>query len=86
MGLLSAAFAAPVAVRSVLLIGLAVALAWASSRWMRKELLWLVYPVMAAGAYKLLLVDFAEAKPVALAVSLLTFGGALLLLPRLVRR
>ncbi len=86
VGLLSAAFAAPVAVRSVLLIGLAVALAWASSRWTRKELLWLVYPVMAAGAYKLLLVDFAEAKPAALAVSLLTFGGALLLLPRLARR
>ncbi len=41
---------------------------------------------MAAGIYKLLIVDFAEAKPAALAVSLLSFGGALLLLPRLARR
>ena len=48
--------------------------------------MWLMYPVMAAGVYKLLLVDFAEAKPAGLAVSLVCFGGALVLLPRLARR
>ncbi|MBS1827940.1 MAG: hypothetical protein JST93_21710 [Acidobacteria bacterium] len=86
IGLIAATATPPVAVRSVMLIGLAVALAWSSAHWLRNELMWLVYPVMAAGAYKLLAVDFAEAKPAALAVSLLCFGGALLLLPRFARR
>lgn len=77
---------AAVAIRSVLLMGLAVGLAWASSRWSRAELQWLVYPIMAAGVYKLLMIDFVQARPAALAISLVSFGGALLLLPRLARR
>ncbi|MBL8179359.1 MAG: hypothetical protein JNK48_32070 [Bryobacterales bacterium] len=85
-GLLTAMASPPAAVRSVFLIALALGLAWSATRWSRQELQWLVYPVMGAAVYKLALVDFASAKPATLAVSLLGFGGALVLLPRLARR
>lgn len=85
VGLVAAIAAPQAAVRSVMLIGMAMALAWAAGRWARRECMWLVYPVMAAGVYKLLAVDFAGGRPAELAASLVCFGGALVLLPKLAR-
>ena len=44
--------------------------------------MWLQYPVMVIGAAKLLFEDFPKGHPTALAISLLFFGGTLILLPR----
>ena len=68
--------------RTSLLCAVAIGLALAGSRWGRGELLWLQYPVMFLGAAKLLLEDFPNGRPAALALSLLSYGGALILLPR----
>ena len=52
----------------------------------RPECGWLVYPLMLYGAYRLLVEDFPNGRPTALALSLLFYGGTLLLLTRLVRK
>jgi hypothetical protein len=64
----------------------AVVLAWAGRRWSLKELLWLVYPVLVAGGFKLVWEDFQLDEPVALFMALSAYGGALILTPRLMRR
>jgi hypothetical protein len=51
----------------------------------RPELQWLLYPLMLYGAYRLLTEDFPRGRPTALALSLLFYGGTLLLLTRMVR-
>lgn len=68
--------------RTTLLCAVAIGMVLAGSRWGRGELLWLQYPVMLLGAAKLLLEDFPSGRPAALALSLLSYGGALILLPR----
>jgi hypothetical protein len=70
---------------TVVLTGLALSLAWAGTRWKRPELLWLLYGVMALGAYKLATRDFIDEHNLPLVVSLLCYGGALILLPRMLR-
>jgi hypothetical protein len=77
---ISAAYLATL--RTALLCAAAIGMALAGSRWGRGELLWLQYPVMFFGAVKLLLEDFPQGRPAALALSLLSYGGALILLPR----
>jgi hypothetical protein len=64
----------------------AVVLAWAGRRWSLQDLLWLVYPVLVAGGFKLVWEDFQLDEPVALFVALPAYGGALILTPRLMRR
>jgi hypothetical protein len=64
----------------------AVALAWAGRRWSLPELLWLVYPLLIAGGFKLILEDFHLDEPIALFVALAAYGGALILAPRLMRK
>jgi hypothetical protein len=64
----------------------AVVLAWAGRRWSLQELLWLVYPVLVAGGFKLVWKDFHLDEPVALCVALAAYGGALILTPRLMRK
>lgn len=71
--------------RTAMLTAAAVLLAFAGRRWSRPELTWLVYPSMALAAYRLVTQDFPQAKPAGLAVSLLFFGGAMILLPRVFR-
>jgi len=61
-------------------------LAWAGKRWSLQELLWLVYPVLVAGGFKLVWKDFRLDEPVALCVALAAYGGALILTPRLMRK
>jgi hypothetical protein len=68
--------------RTTLLCTVAIGMALAGWRWGRGELLWLQYPLMFFGAAKLLLEDFPSGRPAALALSLLCYGGALILLPR----
>lgn len=82
--LTGAAFNLPL--RTAILAVAAVLLEMFGKRWSRPELIWLMYPCMALAAYKLAARDFGEGSPVGLAVSLLFFGGALMLLPRLFGR
>jgi hypothetical protein len=60
----------------------AVLLAWAGSRWNRLELRRLIYPVMIAGAYRLVVEDLHQDRKAALFLSLLLYGAALMALPR----
>jgi len=46
---------------------------------------WLLYGSMALGGYKLATRDFMNEHKLALVVSLLCYGGALILLPRMLR-
>jgi hypothetical protein len=64
----------------------AVVLAWAGRRWSLQELFWLVYPVLVAGGVKLLWKDFHFDEPAALFVAMATYGGALILASRLMKR
>ena len=68
--------------RTIVLASGAVLLAWAAAVWKREEFRPLVYLVMVLGAYRLLLVDLRQDGKVALVLSLLAYGGALIVLPR----
>jgi hypothetical protein len=71
--------------RTGVLAATALLLAWAGSRWNRLELSRLIYPVMIAGAYRLVMEDLHQDRKAALFLSLLLYGAALMLLPRLHR-
>jgi hypothetical protein len=71
---------------TVVLTTFSVALAWASTRWPVRELAWLAYGFMGLGAWKLATRDFMNERNFALVVSLLCYGGALILLPRILHR
>jgi hypothetical protein len=68
--------------RTGVLAAAALLLAWAGSRWNRLELRRLIYPVMIAGAYRLVVEDLHQDRKAALFLSLLLYGAALMLLPR----
>jgi hypothetical protein len=71
---------------TVVLTALALALAWVGTRWSRQELIWLLYGLMAFGAYKLVVRDLINEHNLPLILSLLCYGGALIVLPRILRR
>lgn len=71
--------------RTAVLAGGAVLLAWVGSRRTGLDITPLVYPLMVLGAYRLLLVDLRQDSKAALVISLLVYGSALLLIPRLMR-
>ena len=71
--------------RTFVLSATALLLAWAGGRWDRPEFGRLVYPVMALGAYRMVVVDLHQDRTAALFLSLLLYGGALILLPKLIR-
>ena len=71
--------------RTFVLSASALLLAWAGGRWDRQEFGRLVYPVMALGAYRMIGVDLHQDRTAALFLSLLLYGGALILLPKLIR-
>jgi len=69
--------------RTLVLSAVALLLAWGALRWERPEFGRLVYPVMALGAYRMIGVDLQQDKTAALFLSLLLYGGALILLPKI---
>jgi hypothetical protein len=71
--------------RTFVLSFAALLLVWAGGRWDRPEFSRLVYPVMALGAYRMVGVDLQQDRTAALFLSLLLYGGALMLLPRMMR-
>ena len=77
--------APPETLGTVVLTGLSLTLAWVGTHWKKPELVWLLYGFMALGAYKLATRDFMNEHNLALVVSLLCYGGALIVLPRMLR-
>lgn len=73
------------AVRTASICIMSAFFAWAGPRWNRRELGWLLYPLMIGGGIKLIAEDFRYGNTVTMCISLLFFGGALILLPRLTR-
>jgi hypothetical protein len=72
--------------RTSVLAGGALFLAWTGSRRNNnRELSRLIYPLMLFGGYRLLLIDLHQDRKVAMFLSLLVYGAALMALPRLVR-
>jgi hypothetical protein len=71
--------------RTALIAAVALILAWFGPRRNLGELIWILYPWMIFGAIKLLAEDFRQGRPATLFVSLLLYGGALLVIPRLLR-
>ena len=72
-------------IRTAVLTIAAVLGAWAGARWRRPELIWLIYPLMILAAYKLVAQDLGRDSTLTLFVSLLFYGGALMLLPRMAK-
>ena len=71
--------------RTAVLSGIALALAWAGGRWKLVELSRLAIPAMLVGAYRLVGVDLAQDFKPALFCSLAVYGAVLVMLPRLTR-
>jgi hypothetical protein len=63
----------------------AFALAWVGARTRLREAAWLVYPMLGAGALKLLVEDFPRSGAASLFVALAAYGGAMIAAPRLLR-
>lgn len=72
-------------IRTGVLAVSAVVLAWVGARW-RFELTWLLYPLMALGAYRLVIDDMQQDRRAALILSLVIYGAALMILPRILNR
>jgi len=72
--------------RTAVLAALAVGLAWAGRRWARRELVWIVYPLLGIGGAKLLGEDFRYGRPFTMFMALACYGAALFLTPRLLKR
>lgn len=72
--------------RTGILAGAAVTLAWAGRHPRLREARWWVYPVLVVGGLKLLFEDLAAGRPGTLFLSFVLYGSALILAPRLLRR
>lgn len=78
--------ASPVAViRTLITCALALALAFAGSRWERLELVWTAYGTLALVAVKLLFEDMPHGQSGATAVSIFLYAAALIIVPRVAR-
>ena len=73
------------AIRNFLICALAFVFAWGAPKWNRRELAWLTFPLLTYGAARLLVEDLQSGRTVTLCVSLVFYGGALLLIPRRAR-
>ena len=69
--------------RTGVLAGLSLLLAWMGARWNRWELSRLIYPAMFLGGYRLVVQDLQQGHTGALFLSLLIYGAVLIALPRL---
>lgn len=70
---------------TVVLTGFSLALAWAGTHWQKPELVWILYGFMALGGYKLLTRDFVDEHNLPMVISLLAYGGALIVVPQMLR-
>ena len=73
-------------VRTIVGCAVALALAFAGARWKRVELGWVAYAAVGFGTLKLLFEDLRFGNAASLVVSLLFYGGVLILLPRMMQR
>jgi len=73
-------------VRSAVLVGAATALAALSTKPRLAEATWLVYPLLVAGALKLVLEDFRVGRPATLFPAFALYGLALIVVPKLLKR
>ncbi len=74
------------AIRSLILAVAALGLAAAGRRETFRELRWLVYPLLAVGGVKLVLVDLPTGNPSTLFLAFAAYGTALIVAPRLMKR
>jgi len=72
-------------IRTILLIATAIVVAAAGRHWDRAELYWLAPGAMVIALYRFIAEDFPHGRPETLFLSLLFYGGALLLLSRFMR-
>ncbi|HKI84410.1 MAG TPA: hypothetical protein VKA63_08740, partial [Candidatus Krumholzibacteria bacterium] len=72
--------------RTGLLAVVAVLLAWISAKSRFKEARWLVYPTLVLGGAELLLGDLRYGRSATMFISLVIYGSALILAPRLLKR
>jgi hypothetical protein len=70
-------------VRTLVLVGGTIFLAWAGRRPAWREAGWLVYPLLVATGVKVLFEDLTSGRPATLFVSFGLYGAALLIVPRL---
>ncbi len=82
----SADAALAAAIRTVVVGGAALLLAWTGGRGVFAEGRWLMYVVLVLGGIKLLVEDFVAGRPATLVLSLAVYGAALIVAPRWVRR
>jgi hypothetical protein len=73
-------------VRTAVLVGGVLLLAWAGRREAWREAGWLAYPLLVVIGLKLLLEDLSRSRPASLFLAFALYGGALILVPRLRRR
>lgn len=71
---------------TAVLVAVAMTAALLFHRNQRVELKWFAWLVIGGASYKLVIQDFQQAHTFAIVVSLLFYGSALVLLPRLIRR
>jgi hypothetical protein len=69
--------------RTMVTCALAFAFGFTGSRTRRRELVWISYVAIALGTVKLILEDFRQSHPGALAASLVGYGALLILVPKL---
>ncbi|NOZ01851.1 MAG: hypothetical protein GXP54_08190 [Deltaproteobacteria bacterium] len=72
--------------RTVVLVLSALILAWIGRTRTRMEIVWTVYAVLAAAACKIAIEDLPNGRPVTIFLTLVLFGGALIVAPRLVKK
>jgi len=73
-------------IRTAVIAAAALLAAWAGARWSKAEFSRLMYPLMALGAWRLVTVDLRQERTAALFLSLLLYGAALMVLPRISRQ
>jgi hypothetical protein len=72
-------------IRTLITCVLALGLAYAGSRWERKELVWISYGALAFVTAKLLFEDLQHGHPGSIALSIFLYALALILVPRTAR-
>jgi len=70
---------------TLILVGLCLGAGYLAQRWHRREFLWIAVVLAVVSAYKLVIQDLNHTPAFGVVVSLLSYAGALSLLPRFIR-